>query len=198
MKPSAISTAIEVQDEAPGMNPSWTIASLKLYAVNGLFVWWLPLFRVPETLTAPSFLDYFSYAGLGLAAGLLATLVPLVFYGTRDVFRALRIPPHVKPAIGGLGGGLLAMAMPQVLGGGTLVVRKTALLSSAHAAGQTRRFDRTVTTERRSNYNLPEVVADDAHDSFPVFIPGMSFPHARKAPSCMVRTRPAREIMSGS
>jgi CIC family chloride channel protein len=44
--------------------------------------------------------------------------VPLVFYYTRDVFRAIPIMPHLKPAIGGLAVGLLALAVPQVLGGG--------------------------------------------------------------------------------
>jgi CIC family chloride channel protein len=53
--------------------------SVIAYAVNGLFVGWEPLFRVPDALTTPSFLDYFSYAGLGIAAGLLATLVPVIF-----------------------------------------------------------------------------------------------------------------------
>jgi CIC family chloride channel protein len=41
-----------------------------------------------------------------------------VFYGVRDLFHALPLIPHLKPAIGGLGVGLLALAVPQVLGGG--------------------------------------------------------------------------------
>jgi CIC family chloride channel protein len=117
--------------------------SVVAYAVNGLFVGWLPLFRVPQ-LASPEFLDYFSYAALGIAAGLLATLVPMVFYGVRDGFRALPIPPHVKPAIGGLGVGLLAVVLPQVLGGGYgwiqeaidghLTASMMLLLSLAHLA----------------------------------------------------------------
>jgi len=35
-----------------------------------------------------------------------------------DLFAALPVPPHIKPAIGGLGIGLLALWLPQVLGGG--------------------------------------------------------------------------------
>jgi CIC family chloride channel protein len=118
--------------------------SVVAYAVNGLFVGWEPLFRVPATLSAPSFLDYFSYAGLGIAAGLLATLVPLIFYHVRDMFHALRVRPHVKPAIGGLGVGLLALVLPQVLSGGygwiqeaidgRLSVYLMLLLSVAHLA----------------------------------------------------------------
>jgi CIC family chloride channel protein len=45
-------------------------------------------------------------------------VLPVAFYGARDAFRALPIPPHFKPAIGGLGIGLLALFLPQVLSGG--------------------------------------------------------------------------------
>jgi CIC family chloride channel protein len=94
------------------------VGSVVAYAVNGLFVGWQPLFLFPESLAPPNFFDYFSYAGLGIAAGVIATLVPVVFYGARDGFHALALPPHVKPAIGGLCIGLLALVLPQVLGGG--------------------------------------------------------------------------------
>jgi CIC family chloride channel protein len=94
------------------------LGSVVAYAVNGLFVGWDPLFQVPRDLAVPGFLDYFWYILLGAVAGLVATLLPLVFYGMRDAFAALPIPPHFKPAIGGLGVGLLALILPQVLGGG--------------------------------------------------------------------------------
>jgi CIC family chloride channel protein len=94
------------------------LGSVVAYAVNGLFVGWEPLFQVPRDLAAPAFLDYFWYISLGIIAGMVATLLPLVFYSIRDAFAALPIPPHFKPAIGGLGVGLLALIVPQVLGGG--------------------------------------------------------------------------------
>jgi len=41
------------------------------------------------------------------------------FYGTRDrLFRRLRIPNHLKPALGGLVLGIVALAFPQVMAGG--------------------------------------------------------------------------------
>jgi CIC family chloride channel protein len=40
------------------------------------------------------------------------------FYKMRDAFHKLPIPPWTKPALGGLGVGLLALKLPQVLGGG--------------------------------------------------------------------------------
>jgi CIC family chloride channel protein len=94
------------------------LGAVTAYTVNGLFVGFTPLFEVPDGLAIPGFGDYVNYAMLGLVAGVVATLVPVVFYGLRDLFRAIPIPPHVKPAIGGFGVGLIALVLPQVLGGG--------------------------------------------------------------------------------
>ncbi|MCG6916435.1 MAG: chloride channel protein, partial [Deltaproteobacteria bacterium] len=94
------------------------LGSVVAYAVNGLFVGWEPLFQVPANLALPHFFDYLWYIVLGMAAGLIATLLPTVFYLIRDGFKALPIPSHFKPALGGLGIGLLAIGLPQVLGGG--------------------------------------------------------------------------------
>ena len=93
------------------------LGSVVAYALNGLFVGWEPIFQLPEPHFA-AFIDYGWYLVLGGASGLIATLLPLVFYGVRDAFLKLPGPPHIKPAIGGLGTGLMALALPQVLGGG--------------------------------------------------------------------------------
>ena len=94
------------------------LGAVVAYAVNGLFVGYEPLFRVPASLAIPGFLDYGWYVLLGIVAGVVGTVLPVVFYRTRDLFHALPVPPHVKPAIGGLGLGLVALWIPQVLGGG--------------------------------------------------------------------------------
>jgi CIC family chloride channel protein len=94
------------------------LGSVVAYAVNGLFVGWQPLFHVPSGLAVAYFNDYLWYIVLGAAAGVVATLLPNVFYLIRDGFAALPIPPHFKPALGGLGVGLLALGLPQVLAGG--------------------------------------------------------------------------------
>jgi len=93
------------------------LSSAVAYAVNGAFVGFRPLFSVPAIPT-PAFSDYASYAILGLAAGVVATILPQVFYYLRDLFRLLPVPIWTKPAIGGLAVGLLALRLPQVLGGG--------------------------------------------------------------------------------
>ena len=94
------------------------LGSVVAYAVNGLFVGWQPLFQVPAGLRVPGFADYLWYVVLGIVSGVVAAMLPMVFYTVRDGFHALPIPPHVKPALGGLGVGLVALALPQVLSGG--------------------------------------------------------------------------------
>lgn len=93
------------------------LASAVAYTVNGAFVGFQPLFRVPGIRT-PVLHDYGAYAALGIAAGLVAIALPVVFYRVRDAFRRLPIPLWTKPAAGGLLVGLIALALPQVLGGG--------------------------------------------------------------------------------
>lgn len=92
-------------------------SSAVAYAVNGFFVGFAPLFSVPAIAT-PSYGEFIWYAALGIAAGMVGTLLPVVFYRVRDLFRLLPIPLWIKPAIGGLGLGLLALWLPQVLQGG--------------------------------------------------------------------------------
>ena len=53
----------------------------------------------------------------------MGTLLPNLFYGVRDAFRALRIPNHVKPAIGGLLVGVIGLFLPQILAGGYGVIQ---------------------------------------------------------------------------
>ena len=94
------------------------LAAIVAYAVNGWFVGWQSLFQVPSHLAATGLADYGWYVALGAASGIVATILPEVFYRIRDAFAALRIPTWTKPAVGGLALGLLALRLPQVLGGG--------------------------------------------------------------------------------
>jgi CIC family chloride channel protein len=94
------------------------LGSIVAYTVNGLFVGWEPLFQIPQNLSVQQFSDYAWYALLGLSCGLIGTILPNVFYYTRDSFHKIPIPSHFKPAIGGLAVGIIALGLPQVLGGG--------------------------------------------------------------------------------
>lgn len=93
-------------------------ASVVAYAVNGFFSTWQPLFSYPDGDLTIGLPEHLWYAVLGLVAGLVATVLPVVFYRVRDLFRSLPLPNHFKPAIGGLAVGIMALAWPQVLGGG--------------------------------------------------------------------------------
>lgn len=87
------------------------------YALVGIFDGWTPLFILPPTAQFQA-INLPWYAVLGLLAGLLGAIYPGIFYGVRDAFRRLRLPPHLKPALGGLAVGLGGILLPQLLGGG--------------------------------------------------------------------------------
>ncbi len=94
------------------------IACVIAYAVNGIFVGFQPLFAVSPNLVVDTLPGYLWYIPLGLVSGLIATIIPPVFYRMRDFFKKIPIPPHFKPAIGGLLVGLIGLVLPQAIGGG--------------------------------------------------------------------------------
>ena len=94
------------------------IASVVAYAVNGLFVGWSPIFLFPQAVHFTRPTELLGYAVLGILAGIVGAIEPPIFYGIRDLFRSLRIPNHVKPAIGGFLLGLLALIFPEVISTG--------------------------------------------------------------------------------
>ncbi len=100
------------------------IASVVAYAVNGLFVGWSPIFLFPESVHFTRPIALAGYAALGIIAGVVGAIEPPIFYGIRDLFRSLKIPNHVKPAIGGLLMGLLAVFVPEIISTGYGWVQK--------------------------------------------------------------------------
>ncbi|HMU62705.1 MAG TPA: chloride channel protein [Gemmatimonadales bacterium] len=94
------------------------MTSIVAYAVNGLFSGYEPLFRVPEHIELVNPLENAWFVVLGIAAGVLGAVLPALFYRVRDAFRKLKIRPEFKPALGGLLTGLIALAAPQIIGGG--------------------------------------------------------------------------------
>jgi len=94
------------------------LAAIVAYTLNGVFVGWESLFQVPTNLQVTSIEDYASYIVLGLGCGLVSTMFPTLFYTIRDLFKKIHIPNHIKPALGGLGVGVIAMWFPQILSGG--------------------------------------------------------------------------------
>jgi CIC family chloride channel protein len=94
------------------------IASAVAYAITGLFNGWSPLFVLPRDVSFGAPIDLIWFVVLAALAGCLGALLPSVFYWTRDAFHRLQIPNQLKPALGGLGMGLLGLLAPPLLGGG--------------------------------------------------------------------------------
>ncbi|UCF66854.1 MAG: chloride channel protein, partial [Acidobacteriota bacterium] len=88
------------------------------YAFFGFFTGWEPLFAIPSGLKFDEPGVLAGFALLGLMAGLIGAVLPKLLYGVRDLARRIPGPPHVRPAIGGLLVGLVALAVPEIIGTG--------------------------------------------------------------------------------
>ena len=86
------------------------------YLLSGFVVGWEPLFRLPGELAVTSPEQYLGFLVLGVLAGVLGTIAPLIFHYTRETFDRLPFPLYFRAALGGLLVGLMGLALPQVLG----------------------------------------------------------------------------------
>jgi len=109
----------EMEFESAALVPAF-VASIVAYSIYcSIYGSWGPIFRVPGLqFTHPAELPL--YVILGALCAAVGWLYVKVFYGVRDyIFAPMRrIPPHVKPMIGGLVVGLVGLAFPQALGMG--------------------------------------------------------------------------------
>ncbi len=80
-----------------------------------------PLFAVPEHQFA-GLADLPYYLVLGVAAGLLATLITTVVYAVEDGFELLPIPRFWHPAVGAVGFVAIGLVVPRALGVGYDVI----------------------------------------------------------------------------
>jgi CIC family chloride channel protein len=93
-------------------------SSIIAFSTFALFITPRPIFIVPD-LAFRGLGQLPLFAVLALACTGVGWLYVRVFYGLRDRFvKPLPLPPHVKPALGGLMLGALALAFPQLLTGG--------------------------------------------------------------------------------
>ncbi len=104
----------EVKALVPGL-----ISSSVGYTVWGLFQGFTPLFGY----TASNYrfdqpIQLLWFAVIGVAAGLVGLAYAKSYYSIAGLSKRLQVPRMLRPAIGGLAVGLLALAVPQVLGTG--------------------------------------------------------------------------------
>jgi H+/Cl- antiporter ClcA/K+/H+ antiporter YhaU regulatory subunit KhtT len=116
---AVLATEILYRDdfEVEALLPSF-IASIVGYAVWGSFEGFGPLFGYVGNYQLTSATPLIWFALIGVLGGLIGLLYAKSFYGMAAYFSRLAIPRWVRPAIGGLIVGAIALAIPEVLGTG--------------------------------------------------------------------------------
>lgn len=94
------------------------ISSIVSYVVVASFTGWNAIFDTADIRFARPH-ELLAYLVLGMVLAVVGVIYVKVFYGMRDGFFArLPIPAWTKPAVGALLLAVLAIAVPQVMGGG--------------------------------------------------------------------------------
>jgi CIC family chloride channel protein len=91
------------------------IASVIGYSIYASWTNWDPVFGTALGFQFHHPEQLIGYAVLGLACGLVGIAYGRSFHGTERFFERLAIPPHLKPAIGGVIVGTIAIFVPEVL-----------------------------------------------------------------------------------
>jgi H+/Cl- antiporter ClcA/predicted transcriptional regulator len=116
---AVLATEILYRDdfEVEALLPSF-IASIVGYAVWGSFEGFGPLFGYVGNYQLTSAVQLVWFGVIGIIGGLVGLLYAKSFYGMAAFFSRLTIARWVRPAIGGLIVGCIALAIPEVLGTG--------------------------------------------------------------------------------
>ncbi len=114
-----LATEILYRDDfdAEALLPSF-VASFVGYIIFGAVVGFTPIFGFAGSyhFTDPARLPWFAL--IGVLGGVIGLLYAKSFYGIADLFGQMELPRWIKPAIGGILVGLIALAVPEVLGTG--------------------------------------------------------------------------------
>ncbi len=100
------------------------VASAMATVVSRAYYGPSPAFPIPDYTLVNPWLELPLYSLLGLIIGLLAVAHIRIFYLVRDRFAQLGLPAQLKPVLGALGVGLLAIGFPQVMGDGYQYIEK--------------------------------------------------------------------------
>ena len=116
---AVLATEILYRDDfdAEALLPSF-VASLVGYIIFGSVVGFTPLFGFAGSYHFSNPTQLVWFALIGVLGGLIGILYAKSFYGISDLFGHLALPRWAKPAIGGVIVGLIALAIPEVLGTG--------------------------------------------------------------------------------
>ena len=116
---AVLATEILYRDDfdAEALLPSF-VASIVGYVIFGAAVGFTPLFGFNQSyhFTNPTLLIWFAL--IGVLGGLIGLLYAKGFYGIAEVFNRIQLPRWMKPAIGGVIVGCIALVIPEVLGTG--------------------------------------------------------------------------------
>jgi len=100
------------------------ISSVVAYCLFCLVFGWGALFKAPDFhFTNPLELGPYAVLAVLLIAG--GYLYTKTFYGIHNIFKAWKIPNHIKPAIGGLLTGAVGLLLPQTLAFGYGIVQQS-------------------------------------------------------------------------
>lgn len=91
------------------------IASIAGTSVSRMLFGEQPSF-FPPIYQVNSFIEIVFYVLLGIAAAYVTIAFIKSLFITRDLFERIKLPPFLKPALGGLLVGLLALVVPNILG----------------------------------------------------------------------------------
>lgn len=103
------------------------IASVAGTAVSRAYFGYFPAFEIGDRILA-SFWEFPAFVGLGIVSGISAIVFMRSIFLAQDASAKIPVPPWLKPAIGGLAVGAIALLFPQVLGVGYGVTESAILV----------------------------------------------------------------------
>lgn len=101
------------------------IASALATVVSRAYYGEIPAFPIPDYHVINPFVEIPLYALLAVIVGVLAVLHIRFFYYVRDKFRELPLNDQLKPILGALIVGIIAIGFPQIMGDGYEFIEKT-------------------------------------------------------------------------
>ncbi len=109
-----------------------TLASVIAYTIFGAVFGYEPLFAIPGGYSFQHPVQLVWFAIIGVLAGLIGLLYSRSFYGIVSLTTRMPFSRKLRPAVGALAVGLLALWLPQVLGTGYGWVQKGLVDQLAH------------------------------------------------------------------